>query len=249
MIEKRLAEIVKIVDERKMVTVQELMEIFHASESTIRRDLVLLDRNGQLNKVHGGAVALDSSYFTKDADVDYRMDLNKEEKLLIAKYAARLLKPNDFVYLDAGTTTELMIDYITERNIEFVTNAIVHGRKLAKRGYIVYILGGNIKDKTEAVVGEEAIASLRKYNFTKGFFGSNGVSSEYGYSTPDTGEALVKKEAWKHCMERYVLADSSKFHHISSVTFADFTDGTVITSSLKDEGLRKYKNIREVKEL
>lgn len=249
MIERRLAEIVKIVDERKTVTVQELMEIFHASESTIRRDLVLLDRNGQLNRVHGGAVALDSAYFTKDADVDYRMDLNKEEKLAIARYAAGLLKPNDFVYLDAGTTTELMIDYIAEPNVEFVTNGIVHGRKLAKRGYIVYILGGNIKDKTEAVVGEEAILGLAKYNFTKGFFGSNGVSAEHGYSTPDAREALVKKEAWKHCMERYVLADKSKFHHISSVTFAEFEEGTVITSNLQEDRIREHQNIREVRRL
>lgn len=249
MIERRLAEIIKVVEERKSVTVQELMELFDASESTIRRDLVLLDKNGQLTRVHGGAVALDSAYFTKDADVNYRMDLNREEKRVIARYAAGLIKPGDFIFLDAGTTTELMIDFLMERNVEFVTNAIVHARKLAKRGYIVYILGGNIKDKTEAVVGEEAILGLKKYNFTRGFFGANGVSAEHGYSTPDTAEALVKKEAWGHCRERYVLADASKFHQISSVSFADFSEGAVITGSLKDEEYRKYQNIREVRRI
>ena len=85
----------------------------------------------------------------------------------IARYAAGLVEPNDFVYLDAGTTTELMIDYLTEKDITFVTNAVSHARKLSMAGYTTYILGGEFKATTEAIVGDEAIESLQKYNFTK----------------------------------------------------------------------------------
>lgn len=87
-----------------------------------------------------------------------------------------------------------MIDYITERQAIFVTNAITHAKKLADRGCSVYILGGEFKAVTEAIVGEEAVVTLDKYNFTKGFWGANGVSLQRGYSTPELKEALVKRK-------------------------------------------------------
>ena len=76
----------------------------------------------------------------------------------------------DVVYLDAGTTTELMIDPMLNRNAMYVTNAIGHARKLAALGCTVYLLGGEFKGTTDAIVGEEAVLSIAKYNFTKGFF-------------------------------------------------------------------------------
>ena len=77
------------------------------------------------------------------------------------------IAPGDFVYLDAGTTTELLIEYITSHQAVFVTNAISHAKRLAERGFTVYLLGGEFKAVTEAIVGEEAVAALEKYNFTK----------------------------------------------------------------------------------
>lgn len=102
----------------------------------------------------------------------------------------------------------------------FVTNAITHAKKLAQKGCIVYILGGEFKTVTEAIVGEEAVSSVEKYNFTKGFWGANGISVQRGFSTPELKEALVKKRSMENCRECYILADDSKFNQISSVTFA-----------------------------
>lgn len=85
-----------------------------------------------------------------------------------------------------------MIDFITARQAVFVTNAITHAKKLAQKGCTVYILGGEFKAITEAIVGEEAVSSVEKYNFTKGFWGANGISMQRGFSTPELKEALVK---------------------------------------------------------
>lgn len=165
----------------------------------------------------------------------------------IAKYAASLIEPNDFVYLDAGTTTELMIDYLTEKDITFVTNAVSHARKLSMAGYTTYILGGEFKATTEAIVGDEAIESLQKYNFTKGFWGTNGVHQKLGFSTPDVKEAKVKEVAMEHCAKRYVLCDSSKFSQISCVKFGEFAKTCIITTQILDESYRQCDNIIEVK--
>ena len=241
--EERFAKILSILESKGSVTVQQLMTELNTSESTIRRDLTALDANGQLTKVHGGAIMKNAVYSTVDDEVVHRKEQNRKAKEKIAEYAAGLIQAGDFVYLDAGTTTEFMIDYITERRAVFVTNAIIHAKKLAEKGFTVYILGGEFKAVTEAIVGEEAVVTLEKYNFTKGFWGTNGVSLQKGFSTPELKEALVKKKSMESCQNCYVLADKSKFNQISSVTFAAFENATVITNDMATAAFQKCKNI------
>lgn len=245
--EERFAKILAILESMGSVTVQQLMTELDASESTIRRDLNALDANGQLIKVHGGAILKNVAYSTKDDNVISRKEKNREEKNKIAKYAAELITSGDFVYLDAGTTTELMIEYVKSRQAVFVTNAISHAKRLAERGFTVYLLGGEFKAITEAIVGEEAVTTLDKYNFTKGFWRANGVSLQKGYSTPELKEAMIKKKSMENCKERFILADESKFNQISSVTFAPFEKATVITTGLTLPAYRKCKNVIDVK--
>ena len=230
--EERFAKILSILEHMGSVTVQQLMTELDASESTVRRDLNTLDANGQLVKVHGGAILKNTVYSTIDDEVVYRKEQNREAKDKIARYAAGLITAEDFVYIDAGTTTERMIDYIANRQAVFVTNAIGHAKKLAEHGCKVYILGGEFKAVTEAIVGEEAVFTLDKYNFTKGFWGANGVSLQRGFSTPELKEAI--------------LADESKFSQIASVTFAPFEKATVITTELKQEIYKDCSNIIKV---
>lgn len=238
---ERQRKILDAVNSKGSVTVSELMDELEASESTVRRDLQAMDRAGKLIKVHGGAIALGDKYATTDDVVELRKERNKNEKLSIAKYAASLVKDNDFVYLDAGTTTEEMIDFLKCKNAKFVTNAIEHARKLAAKGFTTYLLGGEFKAATEAIVGDEALANLEKYNFTKGFFGTNGLTMNNGFTTPEPKEAMIKREAMKSTKEAYVLMDSSKFDQVAAITFAPAESAVVITDR-KDKG--KYKGIK-----
>ena len=241
--EERFRKILAILQKKNSVTLSELINALDTSEATIRRDLTELDSQGLLVKVRGGAVSNDGAYDTLDEAVSVRQAVNLTEKKAIAAYAASLLRQGDFVYMDAGTTTELMIDYITQKDISFVTNAIGHAKKLTQKGYKVYILGGQFKLSTEAIVGEDAIESLKKYNFTKGFFGVNGLNPVNGFTTPEASEAAIKKESMRHCKEKFILADKSKFSHISSVTFAEFTAADIITDGASEKLLKEYDNI------
>ena len=140
--EKRYELILKLLDEQNSVTVAEIKEKLKISESTIRRDLNALDKAGKLNKVFGGAVAIEAGITTAEPSVAQKKGVNKEEKQLIARYAAALITKDDFVYLDAGTTTGCMIDFITEKSATYVTNAVSHAQKLAAAGFRVYLIGG-----------------------------------------------------------------------------------------------------------
>lgn len=247
--EERQARILNLVNQKKSMTIQELIEQLNISESTIRRDLAELDSKELLQKVYGGAIAKNVGFISKEESVDAKREYNKDAKVKIAKHAASLIENGDFVYLDAGTTTELMIDYITATDVVFVTNAFLHAKKLSDRGFVTYMLGGLVKKSTEAVVGEEVILALEKYHFTKGFWGTNAISYRDGCSTPDVSEALVKQVSMARTNSKFVLCDVSKFYQLSCVKFAEFSDATIITSELENKLAiyRKYPNILEVK--
>ena len=245
--EQRFDIILKLLEERKSITVTELRELLDASESTVRRDITALDKAGKLTKVFGGAVALNHKVTAYEPTVAQKSELNKEEKQKIAKYAASLITPDDFVYLDAGTTTGLMLEYLEGVKAAFVTNAVSHAQTLAKMGIRVYLIGGELKSSTEAVVGSQAMQMIQMYHFTKGFFGTNGVSKRHGFTTPDPNEALVKQEAMRQTERCYVLADSQKFGMVSSVTFGVFEEATILTETEPPEGFSGSKNIRVAK--
>lgn len=230
--EERLSKIIQRVNEQGSATAQELMEYIGASESTIRRDLNALDAAGEIIKVHGGAMSINTSFKMRDDEIADRRIKNIDEKKIIAEYAASLIKKDDFVYIDAGTTTEFIIDYITEKKAVYVTNAVNHACKLSHMGCEVYLVGGRLKSATEAIVGTETLETLSKYNFTIGFWGTNGIHKRTGFTTPDRDEAGVKKMSFMNCKKRYVVADSSKFDSISPVGFADFDDAIIITEKI-----------------
>lgn len=90
----------------------------------------------------------------------------------IAKYAASLIVSDDIIFIDAGTTTGIMIDYIagsSATSATYVTNGLIHGRRLAALGCTVYMPSGQVKDKTEAIIGADTCEYLSKMNFTKCF--------------------------------------------------------------------------------
>lgn len=245
--EERYSKILSILEDKGSVTVLELVDELNISESTIRRDLTTLDSLGRLIKVHGGAISKNGMHSAVEEKFTHKKEINLEAKKKIGKYAASLIRKDDFVYIDAGTTTECIIDNIKTHDATFITNAIGHARLLAERGFKVYVLGGEFKATTEAIVGEEALASLEKYNFTKGFWGTNGINIKQGFTTPDLKEALVKRKSMENCKECYVLADDSKFSKISSVSFASFDKAQIITTKLTQETYKKYKNITNIK--
>jgi len=225
------------------VKVTRLAKELVISESTIRRDIIELDHMGKLKKVFGGAVSCDSYLTSKETDVKTRAVFSVTEKDSIAKYAASLIEANDFVYVDAGTTTEKLIDFLPDNAATYVTNGLSHALALTRNGHRVYLLGGKVNVSTEAVIGAEALAALTKYNFTKCFLGTNAVDLEHGFTTPNVEEAAVKAHAAKRSSIVYVLADSRKFETVAPVTFLEIEEAWIITDQLSNI---EYKSRTEV---
>ena len=240
---QRQDEIIRITEARGSVTLSELVSLFGASESTIRRDLTELDKAGALRKVFGGAVTVGERRNTVEEGVARRLEISAEEKQKIGRCAAALVEPNDFVFIDGGTTTGAMLPYLTETTAVYVTNAVSHALELIRRGFQVYLIGGKLRETTEVVTGSSACEELYQYNFTKCFMGTNGVDRGAGYTTPDIGEALVKRSAMQNARQCFVLADGDKFNVITPVRFADYTHAVLITDRYPQGWAEKTDNI------
>ena len=131
--QERHSEIVKIVNERKSVSVVELAHLLDSSESTIRRDLNLLHEQGQINKVHGGATSILNNYIVAEETVDEKAQRCIEEKSRIGLYAAGLIQPGELVFIDAGTTTYCMVSNLANPDTVYVTNGISHAKLLGQK--------------------------------------------------------------------------------------------------------------------
>lgn len=242
----RLLSIMDILRTKKTVTVSELCKKLNASESTVRRDLAILEDSGKLVRVHGGATIVDEPLLSTESDFLTKSVLFVQEKTKIGEFAAKLICDDDIVFIDAGTTTDKLVDAISPNcKATFVTDGIVHALKLAQKGLNVSVACGMVKSNTHAAVGPQTISFLEKYNFTKSFLGTNGISINSGFTTPESEEACIKRLVAEHSKTTYILADSSKFSSISTITFCSISGACIITDKITDT---KYLRATQIKE-
>ena len=243
----RHSTIVEAVNERKYVSLSDLMALTDGSESTIRADLIELDREGKLIRLRGGAQAINDETLSYELSIDQKMGIQWKQKLIIANYANTLIPANSLLYIDAGTSTLALIEVLDVPGLTIVTNSVLIARKALAKGYRSYVIGGELKLSTDALFGPMAQKILEKFRFDIGFFGTNGVDLKQGFTTPDVEEAAIKNSAMNQCKKCYVLADSSKFDVVTAVSFHQFGEAAIITEAIfKDK--YKDKGILEAKE-
>ena len=245
--EERFTLILDLLARQRTATVQELCEALNASESTIRRDLNELDKLGKVNKVHGGATLPDSQFRADEPTMAAKEELAVAQKQSIALAAVELIQPEDFIFLDAGSTTLAVARCLSGPALKarYVTNGVAHARLLAQKGCRVFLPGGLLRPETEAIIGAAALVTLQQYNFTKAFLGANGVALEAGFTTPDPEEAAVKAAALRRAREGWFLVDDSKFAKVYPAVIADLHGGAILTNRCPNPKYRQFTLIKE----
>ena len=235
---------------RESVSVAYLSKAIGVSEATVRRDLTELAQRGKLNKVHGGALPLKEDFrerfYGEEPDMESKRQLHTPEKRRIAQYAAGLIRDGDLVFLDAGSTVMHMAEFIHTSKAAFVTNSVECLQRLPRLGLKTYALGGVLKSGTLAIIGAKAMEDLRRFNFTKAFLGTNGISLTQGYTTPDPEEAMVKALAAQRAQETWVLADASKFGTVTASIMLPLDRAGIITDHLADLRYAEETTVKEV---
>ncbi|KHD45389.1 DeoR faimly transcriptional regulator [Streptococcus uberis] len=228
------------------VALDDLILLLNTSESTVRRDLDELEVEGKLHRVHGGAELVHS--LKEELSNQEKSVKNSQVKLKIAQKASTFIKDNDVVFVDAGTTTDLLIPLITQNNVTVVTNSIHHAAKLVDMEVKTIIIGGFVKQTTDASIGQVALQQIQTMNFDKAFLGMNGVDENF-ITTPDVEEAVIKRAIIANAKTSYILVDASKIGHVSFINVAPIDDIEIITEVSSNKLMSKIKEKAKVSEV
>lgn len=206
---ERKKEILQLLENADIVTLEDFCDLLNdVSESTIRRDLKTLEKEGHIELLRGGAAKLKGGYY--DTPVTSRNQINVEEKELIAQKAACMVNDGDVVYIDAGSTPLMMVKYLIGKKITIVTTNTEIGTKLMGSDIECILVGGKLDVRTASVYGGMTIQSLQQLFFDKAFLGASGFSMKAGINTPELEEVKKKQIVRHNSRKTYVLADSSK---------------------------------------
>lgn len=242
--EERRRQIASLTAVEGRVSVTELAAKFDVTAETIRRDLAVLNKEGIVHRVHGGAVAT-QSFLTTEFPLDTRFRSASAAKDAIAREALRFLpnQPGGAIFLDSGTTINALANLIAADSnataISIVTNSLPIALDLSTAGLTnVQLLGGTVRAITQAVVGDTALRTLALMRADVAFIGTNALTVDHGLSTADAHEAAVKASMVTNARKVVVLCDSTKLGNDYLVSFAplDAID-VVITDEAAPESL------------
>lgn len=242
---ERHQAILDLVEKNDTVQVAELVERFAVSEMTIRRDLDMLQRQGLLRRVHGGAV----SNRGRSYEPPYLLRSNERthEKTRIGRAAAALIKKGDSVMLDVGTTTLEVARHLHDhQDLTIITPCFPIATLLAEHPGIRLILtGGILRQGERSLVGHLAARAVQDFYVDKLFLGAGAVDLDAGFTEFNLEDALVKQAMLCRAKEITALVDSSKFGQIAFTAIAPLqaVHRIITDSGLASQAAQKIRDL------
>ncbi|MBP1969237.1 DeoR/GlpR family transcriptional regulator of sugar metabolism [Virgibacillus natechei] len=240
LVAERQQKIVKLVNEKKSVRVNELSQLFSVTEETIRRDLEKLEVEKKLSRSHGGAISTTPS---DSLEIPYseREITNVKEKNEIALEAIKQVVEGDKVILDASTTAWYMARALPDIALTVLTNSMKVAMELSSKKQItVMSTGGTLLTKSLSYVGPLAESSFDAYHVGKAFISCKGLHVDRGISESDERQARIKTKMIESADQVFIMIDHSKFgvqafSHLKSLDVIDH----IITDSKIDQNVVK----------
>lgn len=221
------------------LTVAALARDLNVSEVTIRSDLKGLEEKGFVNRTRGGA---HPAFYQ---DILDRQRLNVEEKNRIAAAAAEFVHDDDRIMIEAGTTTALIVRYLTgRRGVQIVTNStLVFSYARLNPSLNIILTGGVFRKETESLVGAVAIKAIMDFNVRLAFVGTDGFSVERGMTTQLVEGSEIVKAMKNRAQETWLVADSSKYGKSGFVNVLSLSevDGIITDSGIDGAALSSMR--------
>ncbi len=208
--------------------------MLEVSEATVRRDLEWLEKEGILERTHGGAIL--SQRLNLEQEYNQRAQRYPEQKRLIGAFAASLIKDGDIVFINSGTTTTQLIRHLREDlDITLITNNLIAALEVGDVGYELILLGGEFQPRSNSVAGRFAVENLSQVYADQCFIGVDGMSLKHGFTVPTSAEAeIIHLMCDRTHGPITVLADHSKWGVVSNFEVASMNQ---VQRIVTDEGL------------
>ncbi len=231
--ESRQMQMEKLIALRQSMTMEELCEEFHVSINTIRTDVAHLVDIGAVEKVYGGVRTCKTR---EVALFDIRSIQQSDAKRAIAKKAAELVADNDIIYIDSGTTTMLLPEYLRGKsNITIITaNMYIISNIYDKTNINLIVLPGTLDRRTNCLKDASTYSELRKYQPAKAFMATTGITADGRLNVSNYLEYEVKRTAMEQCVNTYLLADAHKFDESNLMSYGNLRDmdGLITNNSI-----------------
>lgn len=234
---ERQNRILEAVKRAGIASVKDLADMFGVSVMTMRRDLADLARQGLVDRIYGGARAVPTD--NRDVPFSKRQMELRAEKAAIARAAAELVSDGETIAIDAGTTIALFCREIRDRRLTVITNSVRVMDDLSDAPDITVVCTGGILTDAwpggdRVFVGPLAESALRRFRPAKAFIGTAGITVEDGLTNSNSMQAEIKRVMMQVSHRVYLLADHTKFGHVSYAVAGDLSR---ITAVITDSGL------------
>lgn len=233
--QERKKSILETIENKGSVTVSELADQFNVSRMTIRRDLLNLSSSGYVERIHGGAIAVNDGFGSMEQNIIHRINHLTPEKRHIASAAAKLIKPAETIFISAGSTAYWLARNLIHRSeLTVIVNSLIIAKLLASSEKIEVIVAGGFLRKSElSLVGYPTEKYLHDFHVDKVFMGVNGIDPDVGITSSNTQELMTDRSILGLSSNIIVIADHTKFGVISSGRVAPLkVVSTIITSNL-----------------
>lgn len=211
---ERRSQIAQLVKENGRVFVSDLVKRYEVTETSIRRDLILLEAENRLKRIHGGAVSIPGNFRT-DTFVE-KAKLHIKAKECIGRAAVGMINQGDIILLASGTTTLQIVRHIpptlrTHNLITLVTTSLPIAQEiLAWPSPNLTILGGLYLPDYQATIGPQTIELLKDITADVAFLGADGLTLEGGATTANVLIAEVDRTMVERARKTVLVTDSSK---------------------------------------
>ena len=224
----------------KSISIKDAIRITDSSESTVRRVFKRLEATGDYLRYYGGIRLASESGTDNDYYYENTENRHVEAKLAIATLALSLVKDDDVIYLDSGTTLARFAAKLSEAldkkqlyGIKIFTNSLVNLNLLKQHD--VTLIGGKFRDLRKDFHGYTAEDTLKTLHFKKCFLGADAYSTQNGFTTTDFSTARLNELVLERSEKKYVLIDSSKFFISSIVSYSRrISPDMIITEAYPD---------------
>lgn len=187
-----------------------LADLLGVSEETIRRTTKSLAKSDLVRRVHGGSYLADAE---SDAGMFSRLGLRPGEKSRIARMAADLIPDGACIFLDVGSTSTFVAQFLSARsNLTVVTNSLYVAQSLANtKGCRVFLAGGEVRRAEWGAFGADTIRYLENFRFDVAVLSVDGIDPEGGFLLAGTQEAAVARAVTGRTRQTVIVADHQKF--------------------------------------
>lgn len=242
--EERRAKILKLINERGDISFTELKNAFsNVSEMTLRKDLKFLDSQKSIVRVHGGARSIDTVQIS-DLPLAFRLRHNSSKKFEIANKAKALIKENDVIFLDSGSSSTHLSRVFPNITCTVFTNSLQVAINLCELDKLsLFMFGGEIKRESLSIKGQSILSDLNYLHFDTAFISSAGFILDEGVSTKNSDRWLMSREIVRRSSKNIILMDSTKFDKQFHYIFAkiDEIDTIVSDSELNPDVISALK--------